>query len=366
MLALFRLLAIPVGVAYVVLRGAGDLDIVIVVVSGAVLFAGDRWPLTVVCGQAALLVVAHEYGHTAGIGVKAWAAAALFELALRRGARRQAAGVAVLCVAYLVIDVRVSDPGSVPLVYRLLLLVVLPVLCGGYIASLRRRAEEAERNAALRAESARRSERAQIARDLHDIVAHHVSAILVRVGMARHIPVLTADEVEHLLADIHSTAEAAMNDLREMMNLLRDDAPSAGVGSLLAGDRSAVPDLIEALLTNANRAGLRVESTIDPALADIDDIRGLVLYRTLQEGITNAIKHSEGGAALIVRADIGDGGGIAVSIRNHRRAYDRTRDGGFGLVGMRERIEALDGDLDYGPDGDGWRLSATLPPKATS
>ncbi|MBF6338780.1 hypothetical protein IU450_23210 [Nocardia abscessus] len=365
MLAVFRLLAIPVGLAYVLVRGAADIDVVISILSGALLLAGGRWPLAVLCGQAVLLVAAHEYGQSAGIGVKAWAAVALFELALRRGPRQQAVAVVALCAAYLAIDGRASDPGAVPLVYRLLLLVIVPVLCGGYIASLRRRAEEAERNVALQAESARRAERAQIARDLHDIVAHHVSAILVRVGMARYVPVLAADEVESLLADIHNTAEAAMNDLRELMNVLRDDARAASVGSMLADDRTALFDLIDALLTNARRAGLLVESAIDPAITDIDGVRGLVLYRTLQEGITNAVKHSETGTALTVRADIDDGD-IAVSIRNHRKAQYRDGNGGFGLVGMRERLEALDGDLDYGPEGDGWRLSATLPSKTKS
>ncbi|MGK8522692.1 sensor histidine kinase [Nocardia asteroides] len=301
MVAVLRLLAIPIGVVYVALRGANDIDIVIAILSGGALVAGARWPLAVVCGQAVLLVGAHEYGLSAGVGVKAWAAVALFELALRRGPRQQAAGVVALCAAYVAID-GASEPGSVPLAYRLLLLVVVPVLGGGYIASLRRRAEEAERNVALQAEAARRSERTRIARDLHDIVAHHVSAILVRVGMARYVPVLAAEEVETLLADIHSTAEAAMNDLHELMNVLREDIRAAGVGSLLADDRSALPGLIDTLLTNASRAGLLVESTIDPAVADIDGVRGLVLYRTMQEGITNAIKHAEAGTALTVRA----------------------------------------------------------------
>lgn len=312
--------------------------------------------------------MAHGYGQSVGIGVKAWAAVALFEVALRRGPRQQAIGVIVLCGGYVAIESQASHPGSVPLVYRLLLLVVVPVLCGGYIASLRRRAEEAERNVGLQAESARRSEREQIARDLHDVVAHHVSAILVRVGMARHVSTLAPDEIEHVLSDIHSAADTALSDLHELMNVLRDTG-TAGVGSLLVDDRSALPQLIDTMLANARMAGLRVESTIDPAITDVDGVRGLVLYRTIQEGITNAIKHSETGAALTVRADVTDGGAISVSVRNvrnHRKSQFRRRNRGFGLIGMRERLEALDGDLDYGPDGDGWRLHATLPPRTIS
>ncbi|MFI9507789.1 sensor histidine kinase [Nocardia sp. NPDC052566] len=360
-----RLLALPVGVAFVLTKGANDFDLLIAVVSSAVLVVGGRWPLPVLCAQAVLLVAAHSYGQSVGIGVKAWAAVALFEVALLRPYRELVAGIGVLSAAYLVIDVLTSTTGSVPLLYRLLLLVALPALGGAYIASLRQRAEDAERTAVLWAESARRAERESIARDLHDIIAHHVSAILVRVGMARTVSDLAPGETRQLLTDIHRTADSALKDLHELMNVLRDDTGALGVGSVLAEDRSSLPGLIEAMLANATGAGLRVRSAVDPAIVGVDGVRGLVLYRTIQEGITNAIKHSENAAALTLRADVQDGGTISVSLHNDRKAAPRGH-GGFGLIGMRERLTSLGGTLDYGPDGAGWRLQATIPPRAAS
>ncbi|WP_280484028.1 sensor histidine kinase [Nocardia farcinica] len=362
----WRAAAAPVALGFVLTRGATPVDLGLVAAAGALLVAGVRWPLPVVAAQAVLLVAAHEFGHAAAIGVKATAALALADLALRRGPRRQAAGAAMLVAAYLVLEFRSSTPGSVPLPYRLLLLVVLPVLLGGYLATMRRRAEVVERNAGLLAQAARRGERVQLARDLHDIVAHHVSAILVRVGMARHLPDLGPDRTAAVLADIHGAAETALRDLHDLMNVLREDTDRAGPGPVLAGDRPILPDLIEGLLDTARRAGLRVRATIDPAIAGLDGVRGLVLHRTIQEGVTNAIKHAPPGAGLSVAAALDGSGAVQVRMENDVGGERDRTTGGFGLIGMRERLATVGGSLDCGPAGQVWRLAAMIPPRGPS
>lgn len=366
MTVLWRLVAVPIAAGYVLARGGDMSGTAVAALSGGLLVAAARWPAVALCAQAVLLVAAHGFAPAAGVAVKAGAAVALFELALRGRGRDLALGSAVLTAAYVLLEVWFRTPGSVPLFYRLLLLVVLPALLGGYLANLRRRLAVAERNAVLSAQAARRSERAQIARDLHDIVAHHVSAILVRVGMARHLPEIGAAQTAQLLADIHGTADSALRDLHDLMNMLREDGSTASSGSALAGDRT-LPELIETMVAQARRAGLRTECEIDAALAELDGVRRLVLHRTVQEGITNAVKHAGPGATVSVLARVAENGSVHVQIDNDARA-DRPAgiSGGFGLTGMRERITTVGGDLHYGPLGTGWRLSASIAPRTAA
>ncbi|MFC8529472.1 sensor histidine kinase [Nocardia sp. NPDC057227] len=354
-----RAAAIPLGLLYVLVREPNSADPVLAVCSGALLVAGARWPLTAVAGQALLLVAAHELGQAAGGGVKVWAALTLAELALRARPQAQLAGAAILTAAYVALEFGDRTEGAVPLPYRLLVLVVLPLLTGGYIQALRRRAAEAERSAWLRAEAARRGERERIARDLHDIVAHHVSAILVRAGTARHVPDLDPAQTAEVLADVHATADSALRDLHGLLHLLRDPEPG-GVGALLAGGGTTVPALLDEVIGQAARAGLRVSAVIDPALATVTGVRALVVHRTVQEAITNAVKHSGAGATVAVRAELDAAGAVAVAVRNDRRAA-APRPGGFGLTGMRERIDAVGGTVDYGPEESGWFVRATIP-----
>lgn len=359
---LWRMAAVPIAVGYVLARGGSVDAAVVAALSGGLLLAAARWPGVSLCAQAVLLVAAHGFVPDAGIAVKAGAAVALFELALRARGRDLALGSTVLTIAYVVLEIWYRTPGSVPLFYRLLLLVALPALLGGYLANLRRRLAVAERNAVLSAQAARRAERVQIARDLHDIVAHHVSAILVRVGMARHLPELGSAQTAELLTDIHGTADSALRDLHDLMNVLREDGSPESSGATLAGDRP-LPELIETMVEQARRAGLRAECEIDATLAGLDGVRRLVLHRTVQEGITNAVKHAGPGATVTVLARVTGNGAVQVRIDNDTRATHPAGGGGFGLTGMRERLSTVGGDLHYGPLGTGWRLSASIAPR---
>lgn len=346
-----RLLAVPLGLGYVLWQGGNGWDLLIALLSGGAVAAGTRWPMPVLAAQSALLVLAHEFGVASGIGVKIWAAVALFEVALRCGLRWQIGGALLLCAGYAGLEFVSQTGSSVPVPYRIGLLVALPWLAGRYVDALRRRAEQAERTAELSAETARRDERETIARDLHDVVAHHVSAILVRVGMARHVPELAPAETARLLDDIHGTAEAALSDLHALLHVLR------------GGPARPTSELLDAALDTAARAGMTVRADIDPALRALDGQRGVALYRTIQEGITNAVKHSGTGAQLSVTARMDPAGAVDLTIANDR-THPNPTGGGFGLAGMRDRLETVGGTLDYGPDGAGWRLHAALPKAA--
>ncbi|MBH0780247.1 sensor histidine kinase [Nocardia bovistercoris] len=361
--AALRSLAVPVGLGYVLARDGNGVDAALAVVTGVLVVAGSRWPVVALCGQTAALVCAHAFGQSAGLGVKVWAALALFEVGLRRPPRDQIACATALSACYVGIELWAADDAA-PLPYRLALLVAAPLLAGAQIAALRRRAADAEANADLRAAAARRAERESIARDLHDVVAHHVSAIMVRVGTARHVPRLGDAEVARLLADVHAAADTALRDLHDLLHVLRDESGGGAVGSAPVENRTALPAMLADLLASAADAGLAVDGRIDPAVAALDGVRGLVLYRTAQEAITNAVKHSGDGSKVRLDIEVDAGGAATVTVDNDRRTARRARPGGHGLLGMRERLDTIGGTVEHGPHGAGWRVRAVVPPRA--
>ncbi|MFI9835585.1 sensor histidine kinase [Nonomuraea sp. NPDC051941] len=222
--------------------------------------------------------------------------------------------------------------------------------------AMRRAAElalDAEWRRAREAERAVVEERLRIARELHDVVSHTLSVIAVQSGVAVHLIESQPQKAEPALAAIEEAGRTAMEDLRRMSELLQPEAGSAGL--------APAPGLDELrLLASVHRAAHgAIELEIDPAVADAPESLRLTVYRVVQEALTNARKHAPGSPVRVgVRAAEGH---IDIRVDDDGPGTPATG-GGFGLVGMSERVALYDGMLEAGPlPGGGFRVHATLP-----
>jgi signal transduction histidine kinase len=229
-----------------------------------------------------------------------------------------------------------------------------------YVLQLEERTAELER---AREELARRAvteERLRLARELHDVVAHAMSVIAVQSGVGAHVANTRPKEAAKALGAIEATSRAALEELRRLLGVLRqEDEPR--------GDLAPVPGLadLDSLLAEVAKAGLavklRVNGTRPPLPAGVD----LSAYRIVQEALTNVVKHA-GPAHAQVMVGYGDQEVTVEVTDDGRGAVTSAGDGrvgtGHGLIGMRERVQAFGGDLEVGPrPGGGFRVAARLP-----
>ncbi|MEV6372487.1 sensor histidine kinase [Micromonospora musae] len=230
------------------------------------------------------------------------------------------------------------------------------------VVSLRERAERAEAEQQLRVAQARQSERTQIAREMHDVLAHRISLLSLHAGALEFRPDAPPDEVARAAAVIRGSAHAALQDLREVIGVLRAET------AVEADPERPQPTLADlpALIEESRAAGVRVNASHGVAEAHtVPAAVGRSAYRIAQEGLTNARKHAPG-AVVTVGVAGGPGAGLTVDIRNRWPVGGTTDAGipgaGTGLVGIAERVTLAGGRLEYGRDGTGdFRLAAWLP-----
>ena len=220
-----------------------------------------------------------------------------------------------------------------------------------------------ERNVVLvreREERARQAvveERVRIARELHDVVAHAMSVIAVQAGVGHHVGQAQPAQALSALGAIETTSRAALNEMRHLLGVLREDGQSSG-------DLVPAPSLrdVPALLRQAEGGGLTARLEITGTPADVSPGLDLSAYRIVQEALTNAIKH--GGANADVRLAYTPQS-IRIEITNSPSAEhdgDPHVAAGHGLIGMRERVAVFGGDFVAGArPGGGFRVAATLP-----
>ncbi|HWD79676.1 MAG TPA: histidine kinase [Kribbella sp.] len=226
------------------------------------------------------------------------------------------------------------------------------------MASLRDRAERAEAERELRSEQARLGERARIAQEMHDVLAHKVSLIALHAGGLEVNPTVGPDKVEGSARLIRETARQAMEDLREVLGVLRTDVSVAGA------DLAPIPKAsdLERLVTASRDAGVTVG--YKGALPDdVPVLIGRTVYRIVQESLTNVHKHARG-AATDVEVHGARGDGVTVRVTNVRpvAAGSLLPGAGAGLVGLRERVQLTGGRLSTGPTPDGgWQVEAWIP-----
>jgi signal transduction histidine kinase len=225
-----------------------------------------------------------------------------------------------------------------------------------YVEQLRERAERAEREHEERAAAAVASERARIARELHDVVAHSMSVIVVQAEAADEmLDRASPDRARAPLSKIQETGRAALTDMRRMLGVLREAgsepalAPQPGIANL------------ELLVAKVREAGLPVEVTVEGAAAPLPPAIDLSAFRIVQEALTNTLKYAGPARARVsvryapgaLELEVADDGASPPS--------DGSA-GGHGLVGMRERVALFGGHLDAGPAPDGgFVVRARLP-----
>ncbi|NUO47031.1 MAG: sensor histidine kinase [Streptomyces sp.] len=228
-----------------------------------------------------------------------------------------------------------------------------------FVQAIQDRAEKAERT---REEEARRrvaEERLRIARDLHDVVAHHIALVNVQAGVAAHVMDKRPDQAKEALAHVREASRSALNELRATVGLLRQsgdpEAPTEPAPGL---------DRLDELVGTFRSAGLQVEVARADAGTTLPAAVGLAAYRVIQEALTNVQKHA-GGAAKAEVSVVRVGPNIEITVLDNGAGADDSADGGgHGLLGMRERVTALRGTLTTGPRyGGGFRVHAILPVK---
>jgi signal transduction histidine kinase len=272
----------------------------------------------------------------AGLAAQVWV---LYLLAERYGGRA-AFGLGVALVAMILLD---SDPGIANVV---LLAAGIGALAAGNSRRLGGQVEEAQRDQAVL------EERARIARELHDVVAHHVSTIAIQADTARlATPGMPPDGAEKLEA-IGDTARDAMTDMRRILGVLRSEPGEREPQPGLEG----IGDLIEA----ARSAGTPVRLVLEEPVAPLAPSVELTAYRVVQEALTNARRHAPG-AAVEVELHY-DADALRVRVRDDGPGPSGDADG-LGLIGMHERVATVGGQLTVGPagGGGGFVVEARLP-----
>jgi signal transduction histidine kinase len=214
-----------------------------------------------------------------------------------------------------------------------------------YTAALEARAALLEREREEHARLAVAEERARIARELHDIVAHHVSVMVVQAGAARRVLAQQPNLATEALNDVEATGRQALAEMRRMLGVLRSDVEADALAPQPSLER------LEALVEQVGEAGLPVDLVVEGARRPLPPGVDVNAYRIVQEALTNVLKHA-GKAAAKVRVRYGprdleleitdDGRGAAAAVLSRMGA-------GQGVVGMRERAQLHGGELEAGP-----------------
>jgi signal transduction histidine kinase len=223
--------------------------------------------------------------------------------------------------------------------------------------NLRTRAERAETEQDLRMARARSTERARIAREMHDVLAHRITQVSMQAGALAFRDDLDSDRLREGLGQIQRQANDALHELRDVLGVLREDDP----GPSTARPQPTYDD-IAALVEEARTLGLDIDWTdaVDAA-TPVPPATGRTVYRIVQEGITNVRKHAPG-AEVAIRSTGDPHEGITVVLANPIGDRASAAPGsGLGLVGLRERTELRGGRLDQRTEGATFVLEAWLP-----
>ncbi|OCC10662.1 sensor histidine kinase [Streptomyces sp. PTY087I2] len=271
-----------------------------------------------------------------------------------------------------------AEPGgSVPQVIFVTVIMTVPFVLAwvlgdslrtrrAYFDQLEERAARLEREREAQSKVAVAAERARIARELHDVVAHNVSVMVVQADGAAYVMDTAPDQAKQALETISGTGRQALAEMRRLLGVLRTgDAPESG-------EYVPQPDVeqIEDLVAQVRQTGLEVDFKVEGTPRPLPSGVELTAYRVVQEALTNTRKHGGPDAGASVRlVYFDDGLGLLIEDDGRGAAHELYEDGGadgagHGMIGMRERVGMVGGTLDAGPrPGGGFRISALLPLK---
>lgn len=227
-----------------------------------------------------------------------------------------------------------------------------------YVAQLEDRAAQLERDRDREAKLAVSAERTRIAREIHDVVAHGLSIMIVQADGGLYAADQRPDQAKKALATIGDTGRDALTEMRQLLGLLKEDASAADHQPRPQPGVSQIPELVE----NVREAGLAVEYGVTGAVRELPALLGLTAYRIVQEGLTNALKHAGPGAEASVELDFGPAELTIVVADDGRGAAVSGNGSGHGLVGMRQRVSVSGGTVTAGPrPGGGYHVTAKIP-----
>ncbi|MER6981788.1 sensor histidine kinase [Streptomyces carpinensis] len=235
-----------------------------------------------------------------------------------------------------------------------------------YFAQLEERAARLEKEREAQAKVAVAAERARIARELHDVVAHNVSVMVVQADGAAYVLDAAPDQAKKALETISSTGRQALAEMRRLLGVLRTGEHQEGGEYVPQPDVEQIKELVEQCRSSGLPVDFRIEGTPRPLPSGVE----LTAYRIVQEALTNTRKHGGPNAGASVRlVYFDDGLGLLIEDDGQGAPHELYEDGGadgqgHGLIGMRERVGMVGGTLDAGPrPGGGFRISALLPLK---
>lgn len=229
-----------------------------------------------------------------------------------------------------------------------------------YIGTVEERAASAERTREERARRAVVEERERIAREMHDVVTHHVSVIVIQAGAAERALERHPADARGAIAAIATTARQALGDMRTMLGVLGPSESAASAGE--APEPMPGLDRLGELLESVRAAGLTVELSVTGERRPLDPGVELAAYRIIQEALTNTLKHARGARSKVV-VRYGDHD-LELRVTDEGGAGERELAGpgqGRGLIGMRERVAMYGGIFEAGPSTTGFQVSARLP-----
>jgi signal transduction histidine kinase len=325
-----------------------------------------RWPVAVLAVTLAATLGHAFLADTENLNESLGVLVALFTVADRRERRVSIAALLVVMASFASLFViKLGVPTALAGMIQTMLGVVAVWALGDWAGTRRRYGDAIEENARLQdAERAERSKRAvqderdRIARELHDIVTHHVSVIVIQAGAGLSALERRPEQSKLALEAIDRTSRAALTDMRRMLGIL-------GEATTGEDSREPVPGLgrLGQLIEEVRSAGLPVELAVTGTPRPLDAGVELSAYRIVQEALTNTLKHARDARARVtlgyqpraLDVEVRDEGGSG------RRDLGEATAGGRGLVGMRERVAIYDGTFEAGPIPGGFRVHARLP-----
>lgn len=344
----------------------------IAAVAGIALRYRARWPLHVLT-IALLGAVAALFLGRASPALGLACEIAVFTVACLRS--RRVAGAAALVTAMVLFAAARSGVGGPITAAATLIVVVWTALAfaGGvavrtqraYVIALAERARRADENYEQQARTRVAEERVRIARELHDVVAHHIAVINVHAGLARRAVGRDAATVDTSLGHVQEAARTVLDELGTVLNVLRS-SDLEDSGSALTTQPLPGLDQLEELLLTFSAAGLEVQTTATGTPREMDPGCDLAAFRIIQESLTNASKHgADGQARLTLTSELS---GLTIGVSNLAHAEPAgSRNGppvpfGHGLMGMHERAASCGGSFSARQDDGGvFRVAAVIP-----
>jgi signal transduction histidine kinase len=368
---------VSVGTAVIAPIAVGTMPLAlalgVTLVTGVAVAFRRRSPIATLVVVAAVILVQQFYGASLNFGSLA-AVIALFTVAAETPRRTSLVVLALLPAYLMVADLMYAavHPTSTELLIGQFISAVVIFgivwLAGdsyrsrrARIRALEERADRLEREQAERARIAVQNERALIARELHDMVAHSVSVMVVQAGAARRIADDQPDEARAAMASIETTGREALVEMRRLLGVLRSDTSPAplepqqglaAIGTVIAG---------------ADRAGVVVELVIEGDPRPLPPGLDLTAYRIVQEALTNTVKHAAPARATVRIRYEDDALDLDIVDDGSRVEVEPDATGGHGLIGMEERVRLYGGDFTAGPrTPTGFGIQVRLPLQAAA